>query len=435
MEYGQLGTISESNSGITKNTDFAYLKEEDTYARLLRFATMGNGSNVGSTSNNHKSLDLIATVPTKFSLGTMRRLRRSKQDLYSLWQSYQNVTMSMMAAHPVVEAKCTRKLGPWTGASTNIHYLQDDGTSAILTNLSALVQDVHGPSEVSTPDDVLPMQFFPPVWLSSPEVGSTSLIGVFLTWYLGENNPAISSLEWLVTEGTIRDLDLERNLIVEVCTVSAYWTIGEERATSSEKPNGKLMQTELLSTMERHNAVPITLDPTCITASQSMELRRAVNHPSSLSLPAAFALAISEYPAYYDSVDFYDPPGGDTSDAFAFTFITTLYGYGYGTTSVSVKLSFATILVYCIVTILYIIYTLITGSTSTAWSSAVELVALALQSERSDHLRHTSVGIDSLKTFKQGVGIRINKDDALELVFESDADTRHMRKIEKNKAY
>jgi hypothetical protein len=120
-----------------------------------------------------------------------------------------------------------------------------------------------------------------------------------------------------------------------------------------------------------------------------------------------------------------------------FTYTLTEFSYGYGTTSTSVYLSMVVISFYCVFTILYLAYILITGSTSTAWNSAIELVALALQSQRSSHLGKISVGIDTLSAFNEGVGIRVNAENELELVFANDRDTgsRDLRKIERNKEY
>jgi cold shock CspA family protein len=47
------------------------------------------------------------------------------------------------------------------------------------------------------------------------------------------------------------------------------------------------------------------------------------------------------------------------------------------------------------------------------------------------------VGIDSIKTFQEGVGIRVNQDDGLELVFahDRDIDKRGLGKLERNVEY
>jgi hypothetical protein len=71
---------------------------------------------------------------------------------------------------------------------------------------------------------------------------------------------------------------------------------------------------------------------------------------------------------------------------------------------------------------------LITGATSTAWNSAIELVLLALQSKPHEHLGHTSSGIDSIQTLTESVDIRINQQNELELVFAHDCDIKEWNK-------
>jgi hypothetical protein len=173
------------------------------------------------------------------------------------------------------------------------------------------------------------------------------------------------------------------------------------------------------------------------------------------SLGAIFALGISQIPLVYqydpDSADtttneelfekgqvvWYPPPGVDVANTTTSTFTLTDYGYGYGTRSTSIYLAMVVLTTYCIITILYLIYTIATGSISTAWNSGIELVTLALQSRKPDHLGHVSVGIDSVMTFNESVGIRVNTDNELELVFAHDPNfgKRGLRKIERNKEY
>ena len=98
-------------------------------------------------------------------------------------------------------------------------------------------------------------------------------------------------------------------------------------------------------------------------------------------------------------------------------------GFSYGATTTYVLLSIAVITSYCLVTIAYVLYILVSGSVSTAWNSAIELVACALQSKRPGHLGHTSVGINSLEAMRQNVGIRVNAEEELELVFANDRGT------------
>jgi hypothetical protein len=160
--------------------------------------------------------------------------------------------------------------------------------------------------------------------------------------------------------------------------------------------------------------------------------------PYAIELAAAFALAISNIPAKNVSILTFSKPEDDRPKGnLTLTSQITWYGHGYCNDANSVRLSLAVILAYCTITVAYLIYILITGSTSTAWNAAIEIVALALQSRKPEYPGHMAVGIDSLDTFNQGVGIRVNGDNELELVFASDRDieTRGLNKIIKNKVY
>jgi hypothetical protein len=111
------------------------------------------------------------------------------------------------------------------------------------------------------------------------------------------------------------------------------------------------------------------------------------------SLGAIFALGISKLPPVYQPTSRYSwdehsfekgpmvwylLPGVDVANTTAYKFSLADYGYGYGARSTSIYLAMAVMTIYCIVTIIYIIYTIVTGSASTAWNSGIELVTLAL---------------------------------------------------------
>jgi hypothetical protein len=126
-----------------------------------------------------------------------------------------------------------------------------------------------------------------------------------------------------------------------------------------------------------------------------------------------------------------------SSNEATLNFSAIQYGYGYASRSTSVYLSMTVMIVYCVIAISYIFYMIVTGSTSTAWNSGAELVALALQSRKPDYLGHTGVGIDSIKTYGEGVGIRVNTENELELVFarDRDFDEAGLQKLERRVAY
>ncbi|KAF2106647.1 hypothetical protein BDV96DRAFT_328299 [Lophiotrema nucula] len=112
-------------------------------------------------------------------------------------------------------------------------------------------------------------------------------------------------------------------------------------------------------------------------------------------------------------------------------------GYGYGITGATVILSLLVLFLYCTLVLAYLVTVLIRGETSTALDSPAELVALALQSKHPKHLGNTSVGIETMATFRAPVGIRVNTEDGFELVFKDDSrpDSSVLTKVESNKAY
>jgi hypothetical protein len=201
-----------------------------------------------------------------------------------------------------------------------------------------------------------------------------------------------------------------------------------------------------ITKLELHDMRNITSNTTGIEIVYDRDFIRGLRYKPSISLAAVFALTISSLPSLYTirrtspgQIDTSYQWGRNLTDSQEVTKVTDIQtvkcAYGYTTDPTSVRLSLAVILAYCIVNIVYLVYILVTAST--AWNSAIELVALALQSKKPDYTGRMAVGIDSLDTFNQSVSIRVNSDNELELVFASDrdVDTRGVRKIEKNVAY
>ncbi|KAJ4329707.1 hypothetical protein N0V87_010638 [Didymella glomerata] len=298
-------------------------------------------------------------------------------------------------------------------------------------------------------------QYFDPVWMPSPETGSSSLVGVFFKcrWTINENiSPSRGEQPLLKNLTEILEMRPEErsNCSATVSTITAVWNTSEAILDAKG-----LRFNSLTDWWEVVLGRPITLNVSSVEVANAT-LQRTIDslyddymitHEDVIG--TAFALAISEiptglfsnpeFPFFLDKYDIIDRnyTDEDLVDMAKFTYTLTEFSYGYGTTSTSVYLSMVVISFYCVFTILYLAYILITGSTSTAWNSAIELVALALQSQRSSHLGKISVGIDTLSAFNEGVGIRVNAENELELVFANDRDTgsRDLRKIERNKEY
>jgi hypothetical protein len=385
-------------------------------------------------------------MPTRFIAEGLRDNVRGGITSYSR----RNTTSSVTTAHPVVESTCLeQKFVPWN-ADTSILYQQDNKiSSGTLANLGALARQSRGAGEVRNEIYINrneTIQYFAPVLIASPEPGSQSLIAVFATWKL-DNSTATKapSLEWVVTQ-TNRTDRLDK-LSITTCTLSAYWNTAEIEMVYADSGTASISSVLIvrtsssLSDLVPQNAKVIVLDLTGIDMLPRAGFQLTEGFADASELVIALTRTIAEIPACGLNRNGtcllpYILPTSDSSNSTTFEFTATRYGYGYATTSTSIILSVAVVSTYCIVTILYLAYILITGSTSTAWNSAIELVALALQSRRPDHLGYTSVGISSLETFNQSVGIRVNNDE-LELVFahDRDVDTRGLRKIERNKAY
>lgn len=165
------------------------------------------------------------------------------------------------------------------------------------------------------------------------------------------------------------------------------------------------------------------------------------------TLPAAIVLALSEIPhvptmqagneTYIAWFENRLPSGRDAANITTFSFVQVGYEYGYGTRSTPIYLAMAVILTYCIITASYVSYTIATSRSSSAWNLGIELVTLALQSNKPDRLDHTTVGIYSMDTLNESVGVRVNSQNKLELVLAHDrgSESRDLRKIEPNKEF
>jgi hypothetical protein len=385
--------------GLWLESYYLSLPRVSQYSILVR-----NGSY--SDIKDHYS---TATIPTKFSA-------------YLLWDAYFsnevdgqmpfNPYFTVQIAQPLVVVACKQQAVN-TMLKKNIYYILDDGSERVLSRSNDLFDKILDSYSINNMTE-----WTSPLWMRSPEAGSASLIGVF---YRPDN--------------------------MRVCTISSFWHTVETVLLFDNR--GLLVQTshfEGKGVKEQEHVRPILVNIDDITSIHTVkfveDLEELGGWTSNIAtyetvLAVMFAAALSEIPTL-SWMELYETLSEvDTNNMTAFSMTMTLFGYGYGMTNTSVCLAVAVITTYCIIIIVYIAYTLITGSTSTAWNSAIELVTLALQSKRPGHLGHTSVGIESMETFRQSVGIRVNSEEVLELVFAHDRDveSRELHKIERNKAY
>jgi hypothetical protein len=192
---------------------------------------------------------------------------------------------------------------------------------------------------------------------------------------------------------------------------------------------------------------PITIDVQDIPGFQNPKLNSFFEtwRPSEAALAGLFAFTLSSIPPSNTSwndelravpVDF-NAPFLFKENMTYFKVSIAQTGYGYDVSATTVRLSLTVLCFYCLVDAGYILFLLVTGTASTAWDSAVEFLLLALQSRPAPHLGFTSVGAETMATLKEPVGIRVNHDNDLELVFKNDPhrEQKKLRKLERNKAY
>jgi hypothetical protein len=92
-------------------------------------------------------------------------------------------------------------------------------------------------------------------------------------------------------------------------------------------------------------------------------------------------------------------------------------GYGYGITTATI-LSSLVLLTYSLIAMVYILHSVcFSRSTSSAWESISEIIALAMNSTPVPVLQNTGAGISSLQTLKEKVRIGVNEDAQLQMIF------------------
>ena len=112
--------------------------------------------------------------------------------------------------------------------------------------------------------------------------------------------------------------------------------------------------------------------------------------------------------------------------------------FGYSDSKTQAFLSLIVLFIYCFVVVAFLLFRIVFKlSSSSAWDSPIELISLALLSDKPTHLHNISVGIDTTETLRQYVGIRVNEDGKIEFVFVDDPRTKHrtLTHLEKDKEY
>ncbi|KAF2141513.1 uncharacterized protein K452DRAFT_319107 [Aplosporella prunicola CBS 121167] len=119
-----------------------------------------------------------------------------------------------------------------------------------------------------------------------------------------------------------------------------------------------------------------------------------------------------------------------------FTAHVVVEGYAYNRRSATQIAAMAVLLLYCIMALYHVLYTIKTGQTSNSWDTTPEVVALAMNSTRSEVLKNTGAGINTTEAFEHSVKIK-SVGQRLEIVFDDTVDITDMRHddVEANKFY
>lgn len=94
-----------------------------------------------------------------------------------------------------------------------------------------------------------------------------------------------------------------------------------------------------------------------------------------------------------------------------------VWGWKYTAEEATTKLAIAVMFTYCILVLGHVIYSAISGVSSTAWDSVSELVALAMNSTPTKALQNTCAGITGSAVYQTQVRILKTSEKHLELVF------------------
>ncbi|KAJ8110839.1 hypothetical protein OPT61_g6423 [Boeremia exigua] len=350
----------------------------------------------------------IATIPT--ILSTLQLVANSRfigehgfDSPYIASAKPANARWTSYTSQPFVMVKCSDTQSK--KHAENAYYIRNNGSQSPLHDTANLLEPYLSKYANRTNAIV------PPLWLTSPD-SSKNLLMVIL-------GPQEAS--WLL-----------------ICTIAAFWhktsttmVLLNFDATIYTKPLesgeylGKSSITEIIIDADFVSSLGLP----CMESNT-----RATGH-----LALCFAAALSWIPASVQLVNgssginfevYNQSELNESSRLSTFEFIETIDGYGYGATDTPIYLSVAVMLTYCIITT----------------DSATELIMLALQSKEPAGLEHISVGLDSMETFRKGVGIRVSTlandstgqlVEKLELVFKDDEEARKrgLLKIELGKAY
>jgi hypothetical protein len=151
-------------------------------------------------------------------------------------------------------------------------------------------------------------------------------------------------------------------------------------------------------------------------------------------------------PYFYESDEMFPwfDPHDESNGAYAFgtppgPVLTTqgvIPGYAHGHSGVPVKIALGVLIVYVLLALGFVFYTIITGQSELTWGSIAELTALALNSSPTRAMKNTSAGISQVETFRRTVSVReVEQHHRLELVFDQDSNSSLHRRVNAGRAY
>lgn len=387
-----------------------------------------------------------AKIPSEMAAEHLQWRSQREASLNGEWRPLHisNATASVMFPYPDVVVRCTPPMDK-SSVDENliVRYIMDDGHSyGTLAAFRDMVEERLAQNQSNT----TMIDAVPPFWTQSPEPESHSLLGTFVR-YVPERCQIDSVPDTFPLSEAFNGL-YPRCLLITTCSISASWAWAEHRWDPSED-TPMVRSTPVNETGADFAEVqqPITIDVKGISDFHNPKLNSLFDRmrPSETALAGLFAFALSGIPRSDTSWNAQlSASSPDIDSPFVFNENMAYFkvniaqtGYGYDSSPTTVRLSLAVLCFYCLVDIGYILFLLVTGTASTAWDSAVEFLLLALQSRPAHHLGFTSVGAETMATLKEPVGIRVNHDNDLELIFMNDPhlEKKKLRKLERNKAY
>lgn len=114
-------------------------------------------------------------------------------------------------------------------------------------------------------------------------------------------------------------------------------------------------------------------------------------------------------------------------------------GYAYSTSSASVMFSIIILFIYVAVAVVFMVVSVCSGFTSTAWESPIELMALALASPELEDMKSMAAGVSTIEPLRKRYCVVEKGEDRIELTQwkekEAETDIKNEGRVIENKRY